>query len=273
MLIKKAFFNFLFPAVFLILSGDLFSQKVPEIETDRPDQAESPLNVPAGFIQVEMGSNLENENISSTTEDENVKIFTIPGVLIRYGITDNIELRLGSEFLNEKSRAKLKSITQTETDFSTYGITPIEVGAKIHLMDEDKSAPETALLLGISLPLFNNSFDNPHLGGEIVLAMTNTVTKNFGISYNLGTVWDGNSTKPIGLYALSLGFELSKKISAFAESFGYVTKNEKPDHRLDAGFTYLFTRNLQADISGGLGISSRSPDYFISIGFSFRLPR
>jgi hypothetical protein len=47
-------------------------------------------------------------------------------------------------------------------------------------MDEDKSAPETALILGLSVPVFNNSFDNPHLGGEIVLAMSNTLTKKTG---------------------------------------------------------------------------------------------
>jgi hypothetical protein len=86
-------------------------------------------------------------------------------------------------------------------------------------------------------------------------------------------LWDGNSVEPIGLYALSFGFSFNKKISAFAEAFGFVTKSEKPDNRLDAGFTYLFTHNLQADISGGIGITRRSPDYFVAIGFSFRLPK
>ena len=72
---------------------------------------------------------------------------------------------------------------------------------------------------------------------------------------------------------MSLGVSLIKKLSMFVESYGFLTQDETPDHRLDGGFTYLFSKNIQADLSGGIGISDKSPDFFIGAGLSVRLPR
>ncbi len=41
---------------------------------------------------------------------------------------------------------------------------------------------------------------------------------------------------------------------------------------MDTGFTYLITNNMQYDISGGLDLKAGTSDWFISSGFSFRLP-
>jgi outer membrane putative beta-barrel porin/alpha-amylase len=59
-------------------------------------------------------------------------------------------------------------------------------------------------------------------------------------------------------------------LSCFVELYGYLPEFGSPDHRFDAGFTFLITNMFQLDLSGGLGLSEISPDYFISTGFSVK---
>jgi hypothetical protein len=62
-------------------------------------------------------------------------------------------------------------------------------------------------------------------------------------------------------------------INAFVEVYGWLPENELPDHRFNGGFTFLVRRNLQLDVSGGIGLSEISPDWFVSGGLSWRIPR
>jgi hypothetical protein len=62
-------------------------------------------------------------------------------------------------------------------------------------------------------------------------------------------------------------------VTILVESFGFLESGRQPDNRFNGGFTYLFTKNVQADISGGLGLSTYPPDYFIGGGLSIRFPR
>ena len=41
----------------------------------------------------------------------------------------------------------------------------------------------------------------------------------------------------------------------YAEVFGFILKNELPQHNLDGGIAYYLTNDLKVDISGGFGIS------------------
>jgi hypothetical protein len=59
----------------------------------------------------------------------------------------------------------------------------------------------------------------------------------------------------------------------FIESFGLIPESGESAHQLDTGFTFLVLPNFQLDISGGIGISMGSPDNFISMGLSYRIPR
>ena len=67
---------------------------VPDLVTDRPDQTESSLTVPRKTFQIETGFVFEKFNYDQY-EFENWGIAT---TLIRYGLLDNLELRLGSNY-------------------------------------------------------------------------------------------------------------------------------------------------------------------------------
>ena len=69
--------------ILLLASFGTFSQ---EMITDRPDQTESASTVPKFRFQLETGGSLEVIN--------KLKTMVLPGSLFRYGIGNNIELRL-----------------------------------------------------------------------------------------------------------------------------------------------------------------------------------
>jgi hypothetical protein len=142
------------------------------------------------------------------------------------------------------------------------------------MFNEKNAFPEMAFLFSLSVPFQDdNAFQSQFVATEFRLLMSHTINERFSISYNLGGEWDGDRVNSTGLYTLSLGIKLSKKVGAFIETYGFFTQGEKPDNRLDGGFTYLFNENFQADISSGMELIDKWPKYFIGAGLSLRLPK
>ncbi len=248
---------------------NLLSQDLDDIVTDRPDQTESALTIPKGFIQAELGASIEQvEVIQTPLGSLSIHDHCYPSLLVRYGISNNVELRLAIEYLQTK-------YNNIEYDIDTEnGFSPISLGTKISLFGEKGARPETAFLFHIAIPFSGNrTFQSRYVGGDFRFSMSHELSERFALSYNLGGEWSGEDPRATGIYTLSLGVSLMNRLSMYAESYGFLTQDQTPDHRLDGGFTYLFSKNIQADISGGIGISDRSPDYFIGAGLSFRLPR
>jgi len=256
----------LFIIVICIFScGSLQSQKLEPIVTDRPDQTESASIIPKGFVQIETGITLEEDEPISGL---NIRAFSLPAVLIRYGVFENVELRLGSEYISEKR------ISINGTLVKNDGTTPISVGTKIKMFSEKGPRPQTSFIFHLVIPYSKESvFHTAHIGTDFRFTMQHVLSKRITLSYNFGGAWSGDTPAATGIYTLSLGISLIKKLSAYVESYGFLTQEETPDHRLDGGFTYLFDNNIQADVSGGVGITAKSPDYIIGAGFSIRLPR
>ncbi len=141
------------------------------------------------------------------------------------------------------------------------------------LAEEKGVKPDMAFIFSLSLPVFDNRYKTSYIGSEFRLAMAHTLGDRFSLSCNLGGAWDGDEPNVIGLYTLALGASIVNRLGVFAEVYGFLPQKSEPDHRFDAGFTFLIAKNIQADVSGGFGISKSAPDYFIGAGISFRLPK
>lgn len=258
---KSLFTIFLF--CIILISQNIFSQ-TGDISTDRPDQSESPYLMDKGYFQMEAGITSENDE---PVKDFKTNTLSAPSILLRYGIAKNVELRGGIEVLNSKTTISGNSVSQS-------GMSPIMVGTKIKLFTEKGSAPETSLLLSIFLPFKDNSaFQSDYIGTEFRFAMTNNLTKRFSLSYNIGGEFGSGAPGATGLYTISLGASLVNKLSGFVELYGFMPQKFSPDHRFDAGLTYLILKNVQVDAAFGFGISERSPDFFVGGGVSVRLPK
>lgn len=254
---------------FVFAGSIINAQKIDDIITDRPDQTESPVTLPKGFLQVELGGSIEKvTEFDSPIGKYRVFSHSYPAVLLRFGVSSNIELRLAAEYLQEE----LNNIEDPSPNVT--GLSPMTLGTKIQLFTEKGSMPDAAFLFHLNIPFDTDGpFQSRYMGTDFRVAAAHTLSDRFSLSYNLGGEWDGSSPAATGIYTLALGAGLTNRLSVFAEVYGFLTQGETPDHRFDGGFTYLFAKNVQADVSGGIGITEKSPDFFVGAGVSFRLPK
>lgn len=239
----------LFPAISITQA-----QELPPIQLDRPDQTECPFTVPQKYIQAEIGFNYENLSNSSYS-------LLIPTALIKYGITDRLEFRLITEL------EKLKITTGSAT-----GLNPVKVGFKTKLVKENGWIPMISFIGHLALaPVAGKHQKADYYAPSFRFTLQHTLSPSFSLGYNLGAEWDGFSPETNFLYTLTTGYAISGKTGCYLEIFGTMPENSRASHNIDGGFTLLVNNNMMLDISGGTGLSSHTPGYYISAGFSFRL--
>ncbi|WP_395043569.1 transporter [Flavobacterium sp.] len=241
--------------VFLILiSPIIVAQTTEPIQADRPDQTETPAIVPKGMFQVETGFTFQKNNKFSKNN-------TLPTVLWKYGVNENFELRLITEFLSEKNY-----------DEKQEGLSPIYIGFKVKIAEEKGIVPKTSFIAHISLPsAASTKYKTEFYAPEFRFVMQHTLSKKMSLSYNLGAEWDGFSAEPTFIYTLTTGYSITNKLGSYIELFGFAPQKSKANHNFDAGITYLINNNFMLDLSSGIGITKNAPDHYLAVGFSFRI--
>lgn len=230
------------------------AQNLPSIQTDRPDQTECPFIVPTNYLQMENGFSYQKTNFNSLE-------IIAPTVLVKYGINNHFELRMISEYVFKKPNSD-----------QIYGLNPILFGFKSRLFEEKGMVPLTSFIGHLSVPkLAASVYKTTYFAPEFRFTMQHTISKNQSLSYNLGSEWNGETAEPIFIYTLTTGYSFSEKVSGYIELYGFIPQIEKPDHRFDFGLNYLLNPDHQVDISSGFGLSETSPNYFVSLGYSFRV--
>lgn len=238
-----------------ILSGTMVinGQNMPPIATDRPDQTECPFIVPKGYIQAENGFFREKTTINSHS-------VAYPTVLWKYGLSDNFELRLITELVSEKALTAKKA-----------GLTPVTIGFKMKISEGKGFVPKTSFIGHLTIPkLASRELKANFHAPSFRFTMQHTLSDRFTLAYNLGAEWDGETPEPTFIYTLTTGFSINEKFGSYIELYGFSSKNQQPDHRLDSGLTYLINNNVMVDISSGIGVSLNAPKNFISLGLSYR---
>ncbi|MBW6492747.1 MAG: transporter [Lentimicrobium sp.] len=250
--------------VLIAISSNVRAQvEVPELITDRPDQTESSAVVPYKSLQIETGFLMENDKAEFIKQ----KSLTWNTTLLRYGLLDNLEIRMGLDYSHKRIEIKNTDTTNTFSGFS-----PVYAGFKVKITDEKGYMPEIAFLGGLVLPFTaNDDFKPAYTAANIRFAFTHTLSERFSLGYNLGAEWDGETAIPGYFYSLAVGIGLTDHLGMFVESYGVMPEEGEPEHLFDAGFTYLLLPNLQLDISGGIGLNKISTDNFLSLGVTYRL--
>ncbi len=245
-------------SLLLVTSVNYCFAQVEKIDTDRPDQTESAVLVPKKWLQFEIGF---SKQVNNAAENE----FQHPTLLSKYGISKRIEFRL-------------ITTVQTNTDISNplikqsnSGLTPVEIGAKIALWEEKKLLPKTSLIFHVGIPkLASNYFQVDHLAPNFRFTMQHSLTKKIGLGYNVGAEWDGVNKEATWIYTFAPGINLNEKWYGYIEAFGFISKQNNPEHSLDGGIAYYINPNFKIDLSSGFGISKAAPDWYIAVGGSIR---
>lgn len=246
-----------FFALFLLFALAARSQMTEGIETDRPDQTESPYVVPNGYFQGEFGFNLVNYK-------EGIRDFFLPTGLLKYGLTNWIELRLEGTPYTE-------TIRPVVNDEKNLKLEPVEVGAKLRLFEEKGLRPKTSLIAHVGLPfLASKEFRESPLTYVARLTMQHSLSEVVGFGYNIGVERDIENTTSL-FYTVAPGFGISDRWYAYVEAFGSFTGGVG-EHNLDAGIAYNPSPDTKIDFSSGFGLGSSLLKNYIALGFSFRLP-
>lgn len=233
------------------------AQQTGRMETDRPDQTESPFITKHKYIQAEIGFNREY--------NKGIQAFIHPTVLWKYGAVKKFEFRLITELVSVENSLSLSSKKYTSS------LLPVQLGGKLSLSEEKGILPKTSVIFHIAAPkIASKKFRATKWAPNFRFTMQNTLSQNIGLGYNVGAEWDGESNTPFWIYTISPGFNIGKKWYAYIEAYGAIAKNQKPEHAIDGGIAYYFSDDTKIDFSGSVGISEEALDNYIAIGFSFR---
>src|SRR4051794_418611 len=107
----------------LLCSSAVVAQQEGKMETDRPDQTESPYITKHRYIQGEIGFNFEKHQGSTTLAH--------PTALWKYGLNPDFEFRLITQFQSEETTFTIPKGNKYNT-----GLLPIQIGGKVRLFEE-----------------------------------------------------------------------------------------------------------------------------------------
>lgn len=226
-----------------------------QIVTDRPDQTESSSTVGKGNLQIETGLLIGFEG-----EGDNVtRQLLAPTTLFRYGITKGIEIRLLSQYETLKN-----GLT------SVQGISDLEIGTKLQILQDETKNIEIAFLSHLILPTGTDGLSNEDFGTINKLSIAHSLSENVELGYNLGYNYFGEG-KGDFTYSFALGIGVNDQVGIYIEPYGDLVDFEELVANFDAGFTYLVNENLQFDFSFGTGMNHQMN--YISFGCSWLLLR
>lgn len=231
------------------------------IETDRPDQTEASSVVPSGTLQLETGFLRQVTKLHG----EQVIAQLYPTTLVRWGVLEKMELRLILEYQKIQHKGTDNSVSQ--------GFNAVAVGTKINITREGKLLPQIAFIGHLTLPSGSPDFKPTYVAPDFRFSFSHTLSDIISLGYNLGYEWDGDSPEGNAIYTLALGADVGKKWGVYAELFGEKPEKGRWAHSADGGFTFSPRYNIQLDASAGIGLNNLAPDYYVSTGVSFRIPR
>lgn len=243
---------------FFLTVNNCFAQQAGRMETDRPDQTESPYLTKKKWVQAEIGFNIERDN--------GLKTFVHPTALLKYGLNKRFEFRLITTLVSQELPLTIPKGNDYET-----GLLPVQVGGKVFLFEEKGLIPKTSLIFHVAPKKWGSKkFHYTKWAPNFRFVMQNTLSNTVGLGYNLGAEWDGSSNMPAWIYTFAPGFNIGKKWYGYVEAFGAVKKGDLPEHALDAGIAYYFNDDNKIDLSSGFALTGNATDWYGAIGFSFR---
>lgn len=259
--------HFLLSILFLACATSaVYAQQVGALGpliTDRPDATESPTVVPIGSLQVETGA------FTTTFEENGIeeRVLGFNTTLLRYGILDNLELRVGWNY--EEIRTEFNGQEMS----SVSGLSPLLFGAKVAIVEEKGWKPEIGLIGHLFLPFTASSDFKPEFtSADFRFAFNHTLSEKSGIAYNIGGQYGGDSPELAYVYTLAYGYAITETFGAYVELYGDLPEDNRANHFWDAGLTYAIAPLVQLDATIGQSITE-GQDLLLSVGVSFRIDK
>ena len=232
--------------VVLVLAVDL----VP----DRPDFTESTNAVPRHTVQFENGFTLTRESRGSR--------MSLGEALVRVGVGRNTELRIGAE------GSLLEGFARGRSDIS--------IGAKVAILEQERSWISVSLLPAVSLPVGSAAFSSGGLDPGVKLAWSRGLNGSFALAgnVNLASVSRDGSR----WVERAASWSLSRDVGAGWNSYWELFVVSPSEQRLasswiaNTGVSHSAGANARFDIRVGKRLSRSGPDWFAGAGIAIRSP-
>ncbi|MGI9472718.1 MAG: transporter [Rubripirellula sp.] len=242
------------------------------IETERHDFTQSATTVGRHMMQVESGYSFFYRETSDETESSH----TFPEMLLRVGITEDIEVRL-------RWNHAWKFIDEEE---NLIGSEDLRYSVKLQLTRQEESSwiPTSAIEIRGSAPTGSTfstgdaefSFDTIYqwelVEGLTVAGSTGFGTNGFG---EFGLLPDPDFADYYNVWSQSavVGKELGDLNTIYFEWYGIFSDGLEDDFAtsiLNIGVDHYITDNFVVDVRFGCGLNEDSDDFFSGIGGGFR---
>ena len=251
-----------------LISGIVYGQT---ISTDAPSVSASATSVEKNVFQIESSFDY-NYN-------ENSYGLTLPFNLLKFGITDKIELRHTHSLVMYQSEFQ----NALEIDLGALGF-----GAKYAFFDSKNGNTQIGAIAQWEI----SPQSTPANTFSGVLALNHSLAEDHSLGFNLGSSYRIQKNDPqyrsstIGvmsslMYAYSFGERWSAFIEAYTNYFKGETvldggsdfdfEFETMNYSGDVGILFLLKDNIQLDYVFGFGLGPDNRNYFHSLGFNIML--
>lgn len=264
-------------ALFASAAGAQSHAKVEALDepliTDRPDFTESTDAVPLGYSQLEAGYTFTYDREGS----DRVREHTAPELLLRIGIVENFELRIGWEgysWTDTQFEGETRGGRRITREDTSNGAQDLSLGFKYKFVEQDGKIPHFGVIGAITVPSGSEGISSGDVYPEVVFLWAYDVNDRLAIAGNVGVALpnDIHGRFVQTSASLSTAFALTDELGTYLEYFGFYPNAEHSDaaHSVNAGFTYLINNDFQIDWRIGLGINEEADDFFTGVGFAWR---
>ena len=220
-----------------------------QFTADRPGASTGPSVVNRGVFQWEQGMQYDGDGHEGS--------YTFSNTLLRYGLFDGVEVRLGGDaFL-------------TDGDIYFSGLT---FGTKIGLYEGKGGVPAISLMANLAIPgTASAGCDVDHLAPSLYLLFENALSDRLSLGYNVGVEWNGYTAKPSAFVALCLGASLTDRLGCFVESYNNLWGEEDNFYGADFGLNYMVGERVQLDLSAALDVCDPAHCWAVSFGVAWQI--
>lgn len=231
-----------------------------DLVTDRPDFTESSEVVGTGRVQFETGLSIEADGQGP----DHVRDLTLPSSLVRIGLSSRVELRLSSDgFTSER-----------QGPAGIRGLSDVEVGAKVKLLQQDRAGFDMAIIPMASLPTGAASFSEGVVVPTLKLTWARSLPAGVDLSgnYNMTSAPDQEGRYLQQAVSLSMAHDLPRGFGGYFEAYGFTPMGpgQASGWTLNGGVSHALGANAQLDVEAGRGVTADAPDWFVGFGFAVR---
>jgi hypothetical protein len=243
-----------------------------ELNTDRPDQTESPYTVDAGHFQAEW-------TVFAFTHDqregERTDSFQYLSPNLKLGLTNRIDLQFvfdGYEVQKERFRDADGVISHQ----TLQGAGDLTTRLKINLFGNDEGKIAVGIMPVVKVPTNQDHLGNRSVEGGLIFPVAVSLPHD----WDMGFMTEVDARRAEGerhyhaefLNTITFGYSFTQKFRGYVEFAATVNMIQASRWigQVDAGVSYGVTRNLQLDCGANVGVTRSAPAVQPFVGLTFR---